>query len=178
MRNAIIAALSGAALFATPMFAFAASDYFLKINGVEGESTHEQHKGEIEISSWSWGMSNSSSMSTGSGGGAGKVNVQDLSFTKQYDKSSPHLMKRCASGEHIKDAVITMRRTSGDRAEQYLTYKLEGVRCTSYQVSAGGDQPTESISLNFTKMTVEYKSSSTGEKAVRAVLDFVKGLFS
>ena len=35
----------------------AQSDYYLKIDGVEGESTADRHKGEIEILSYSWGAS-------------------------------------------------------------------------------------------------------------------------
>ena len=30
-------------------------DYFLKIEGVESESTDAKHKGEIELESFSWG---------------------------------------------------------------------------------------------------------------------------
>ena len=46
------------------------------------------HAEEIDVLAWSWGMSQSGSMHMG-GGGAGKVNVQDLSFTKYIDKSTP-----------------------------------------------------------------------------------------
>ena len=35
-----------------------AFDAFLKIEGIEGESTDKAHPGEIEISSFSWGVSN------------------------------------------------------------------------------------------------------------------------
>jgi len=41
-------------------------DYFLKIDGVDGESTDDKHKGEINIESWSWGVTQST---TGAGGG-------------------------------------------------------------------------------------------------------------
>ena len=30
-------------------------DYFLKIDGVDGESGDDKHKGEIEVESFSWG---------------------------------------------------------------------------------------------------------------------------
>ncbi len=30
-------------------------DYFLKIDGIEGESQDAKHKGEIDVESWSWG---------------------------------------------------------------------------------------------------------------------------
>ena len=39
----------------TPM---AAVDYFLKIDGIDGESQDSKHKDEIELESWSWGEQN------------------------------------------------------------------------------------------------------------------------
>jgi type VI secretion system secreted protein Hcp len=33
----------------------AAFDYFLKIDGIPGESTDSKHKDEIDVLSWSWG---------------------------------------------------------------------------------------------------------------------------
>ena len=34
----------------------AAVDFFLKIDGIEGESTQKGHEKEIEIQSWSFGV--------------------------------------------------------------------------------------------------------------------------
>ncbi|HEY2123108.1 MAG TPA: type VI secretion system tube protein Hcp, partial [Chthoniobacterales bacterium] len=69
-----------------------AVDIFLKIAGVDGESKDDKHKKDIDILAWSWGLSNSGSAQTGGGAGAGKVNVQDVSFTKWIDASSPKLI--------------------------------------------------------------------------------------
>ena len=66
-------------------------DYFLKIKGVDGESTDDKHKGEIELESWSFGGTNAASFSSGGGGGAGKVSLQDFHFVKKYDKASAKL---------------------------------------------------------------------------------------
>ena len=86
-----------------------AIDMFLKIEGVEGESTDKSHQGEIDILSWSWGMSQSGTTHMGGGGGSGKVSVQDLSLTKYIDKSSTVLLTHCATGKHIPKAVLTVR---------------------------------------------------------------------
>jgi len=32
-------------------------DYFLKLDGIEGESQDYKHKGEIDVESFSWGVS-------------------------------------------------------------------------------------------------------------------------
>jgi type VI secretion system secreted protein Hcp len=155
----------------------AASDYFLKIDGVEGESTDEQHQGEIEIQSFSWGMSNSSTFSGGTGGGAGKVSMQDIHFTRRLDKASPKLMLACATGQHIPSAKLFCRKAGADgKPVEYYTITLSDVLVSS--VSAGGSSgdviPTESISLNFAKIEWQYVPVSPDgrlEEPVRAEFD-------
>jgi type VI secretion system secreted protein Hcp len=78
-----------------------AVDMFIKIGDFKGESKDKSHAGEIDVLAWSWGASNSGNAHMGGGQGAGKVNVQDLSFTKYLDKSSPDLMLACCNGKHI-----------------------------------------------------------------------------
>ena len=77
------------------------ADYFLKIDGIEGESEDDKHKGEIEILSFSFGASNAGSMSYGGGGGTGKVAMQDFNFTKRHDKASPKLFLHCCNGKNL-----------------------------------------------------------------------------
>lgn len=135
--------------------AFAASDYFLKIEGVDGESTDQSHKGELSIESWSWGASNPTTV--GSGGlSAGKVQFQDFHFTKAIDKSSPVLMEMIATGEHIKDAKLTLRK-AGSTQQTYLVVTFTDVMVSSYSVSGNsGDTPIENISFSFQKIEMEY----------------------
>jgi len=86
----------------------AAVDYFLKLEGIEGESSDSKHKNEIDIESWSWGETQSGSFAGGGGGGAGKVSMQDFHFVMRVNKSSPKLMEACASGEHIKKSGLAL----------------------------------------------------------------------
>ena len=55
-------------------------DYFLKIDGISGESVDAKHKDEIQLEAFSWGETNAAPAG-GGGGGAGKVHVQDYNFT-------------------------------------------------------------------------------------------------
>ncbi len=57
-----------------------ATDYFLKLEGIDGESEQKDHANEIELLSWSWGETNSGSAAGGGGQGSGKVDMQDFSF--------------------------------------------------------------------------------------------------
>jgi type VI secretion system secreted protein Hcp len=135
----------------------AAVDYFLKIDGIEGESTDDRHKGEIEILSFSWGETNAGTHAAGGGGGAGKVSMQDIHFTMKMNKASPKLFLACATGEHIKEAVLVARKAGGDQQE-YLKVKFTDLLVSSYQTGgSSGDVPTDSFSLNFSKIEFEYK---------------------
>jgi len=134
-----------------------ASDIFAKIGDIKGESLDDKHKGEIEILSWSWGATQTGSMATGSGGGTGKVSFHDFSFVHHLDKASPVLMQSCAGGDHIKEATIVQRK-AGKGQQEFLIIKMSDVLITSVQAS-GHDQnaPAEQVSLQATKIDVEYK---------------------
>ena len=133
-----------------------AVDNFLKIEGIEGESTDHKHKGCIEILSFSWGASNQSSFTSGGGGGAGKVNFGDVNFMMNCNKSSPALLKHCATGTHIKSAKLISRKAGTDQQE-YYTLTLTDCIVTSYQTSASSEAPSDSFSLAFGKIEFEYK---------------------
>ena len=77
-------------------------------------------------------------MSSGGGAGAGKAQLQDLTVVKNLDKASPHLFTACASGEHLKKAVLTLRRPTGDRVD-YLRYTLNDVLITSLRQGSTPD---------------------------------------
>ena len=138
----------------------AATDIFMEMDGVEGESQDKSHKGEIDVMSWSWGMSHSGTGGAGGGGGAGKVNVQDLNFTKKVDKSTPDLMMHVATGKHIKEVKMTVRKAGKEgKPQEYLIITMKDVLVTSYGVSGGSsdDRPVENVTLNFAEVKVEYQ---------------------
>ncbi|HYE73626.1 MAG TPA: type VI secretion system tube protein Hcp [Blastocatellia bacterium] len=137
----------------------AAVDYFLKLDGIDGESQDSKHKGEIDVESWSWGASQTGTHAGGGGGGAGKVSMQDFHFVMQYNKSSPKLMELCATGKHIPKAVLTVRKAGGEQQE-YLKVTFTDLLVSSYQTggsSHGSVVPTDQISLNYSKIEFEYK---------------------
>lgn len=134
-------------------------DYFLKIDGIEGESQDSKHKGEIEIESFSWGEVQTGTASHGGGMGAGKVQMQDFHFTMQVNKASPKLFLSCARGDHIKSAILTTRKAGKDQQE-YLKVTFSDILVSSFQTGgsgAGDVLPMDQISLNFTKVEFEYK---------------------
>lgn len=136
-----------------------AIDYFLRIEGVPGESVDAKHKGEIDVESWSWGETQPAPAGgAGSGGGSGKVQMQDLHFTARVSKASPNLMLACASGKHFKSAVLTARK-AGKSQEEFLTFSLSDVLVSAYQTGGAEGEvvPGDAVSLNFAKIQMEYK---------------------
>ena len=134
-------------------------DYFLKLEGIKGESTDDKHKDEIELESWSFGGTNAGAFASGGGGGSGKVALQDFNFVKKTDKSSPNLFKACCTGEHIKTATLVCRK-AGKEQQEFLTIVLTSALVSSFQTggSAGSDIiPMDQVSLNFGKIEYKYK---------------------
>jgi type VI secretion system secreted protein Hcp len=136
----------------------AAVDYFLKLDGIPGESHKDGHKDEIDIESWSWGETQAGTGHGTGGHGAGKVVMQDFHFVMQINKASPKLLLACATGEHIKDAVLTCRKAGG-KQETFLKVKFTDLLVSSYQTGGSGHSdivPTDQISINFAKIEFEY----------------------
>jgi type VI secretion system secreted protein Hcp len=127
-------------------------DAFIKIDGIQGESTDHKHKEWIEVLSFSWGVNQTGSFSHGSGGGTGKVSFNDFNFVKRLDKATPQLFVSCCSGEHIKDVTLAVRDSKGSSVD-YLKIKLTDVLISSVRpggTSQGADtSPLEEVSLNF-----------------------------
>lgn len=119
-------------------------DYFLKIDGIEGESQDAKHKNEIDIESFSWGETNSGSAAHGGGAGAGKVSAQDFRFVMRFNKASPKLFLATASGEHLKQAILTARKAGKEQAD-FLKWTLTDCLVTSYQTGANTVAVTESV---------------------------------
>jgi type VI secretion system secreted protein Hcp len=132
-------------------------DFFLKIDGILGESKDAKHKGEIDLESFSWAESNAPSPGTGGGGGAGKVHMDDLHVVMKMNKASPLLLLACASGQHIKQAVLTARKAGKEQLE-FLVVKITDVLVSSYQTSGSTDvPPTDSVAFNFARIDVELR---------------------
>jgi type VI secretion system secreted protein Hcp len=132
-----------------------ATDIFVKLGDIKGESSDDKHKEEVEVLSWSWGVSQSASV-TGSGGGTGKASFADFSFMHRVDSASPLLMKACATGEHIKEATVTQRK-AGKGQQEFLIIKMNDILITSVQPTASTDGLMEAVSLQMAKVNLEYK---------------------
>lgn len=147
--------MAGLLFFGLAVTANGALDMFLKIDGIPGESTHDTHADEIEVLAWSFGITGAS---TGAGG-TGRAGFGDLQVTKYVDKATPKLYLACASGEPIRDCRLYVHRPEADKpGVDYIIFHLEKVTITSASTNASGsdDRPTETVTLNYGKITWTY----------------------
>jgi type VI secretion system secreted protein Hcp len=149
----------------------AAIDFFLKLDGIDGEAQDDKHKNEIEIMSFNWGAANVGSGNVGTGSGTGKVSVQDLTISKYMDKSSVPLFVACCTGKHIPTLTLTARRAGGEKQVEYCIIKATEVYVSAFNNS--GSDPNmlaqESVSFNFAKIELKYTPQKEDGSAAAAI---------
>ena len=148
-----------AALASCPIAASAATDMFLKLGDIKGESTDSKHKDEIDVLAWSWGESDSTAPARRNKGGLAVPDcIQDLSLTKYVDSATPDVIMDAVSGRVVPGATLTLRKAGRDQQE-YLVLALSNVSISSYATggSGGEDRITENITLHFQRMDGSYR---------------------
>lgn len=146
-----------------------AVDYYLKLDGIQGESTREGHANEIALQSWSWGASQQSTVSSTGGSGAGKVDLSNLSIMTEFDKSTPKFFKSICAGTHIKTGTLSAIKAGAD-GKLFLKIDFKELFVTSVQASAGNERPSVSATFSYNEIKIEYSEqkedgtlTSTGE---------------
>jgi type VI secretion system secreted protein Hcp len=135
-----------------------AFDAFMKIEGVDGESSDEAHDKWIEVLSYSHGVSQPVSSASATGGRTGgRADFQDFNIVKTVDAATPELNIKCAKGEHIPKMEMELCLASGDK-HTFMKYTLEDVIVSSISPggSAGGDKPMENVTFAYGKIKWEY----------------------
>jgi len=143
----------------------AAVDMFLKIEGIDGESTATAHKGWIEVLSWNWGVSQTASVGAGGGGSVGRL-VGHVTVVKRMDKATPLLFKRCSDGTVL--ALVTVELARGGGGLTYMKYEMKEVIVNSISHGDVDDDgvPDEEIKLEFTGVKLTYTQLDASGKAV------------
>jgi len=134
-----------------------AIDAYLQIDGIKGESADSAHKDWIEVTGIHWGIHQASSgpVSTSGGHTIGRAELEDLSFSKLVDLSSPILAQTCAMGKTIPKAKVEFFRADGQGTRvKYFEVELENVLIVMVKPHMGGDDSflSESVNLKFSKI--------------------------
>ena len=131
---------------------------YMNWDGVPGDVTEANHTGWIELTSFQWGIGRGigSAMSGQASRESSIPSVSEVVVTKRMDKASPGLWTDSVAGQLNTTVKIEFTTTSKGATETFLSYEFDNTGLSGYSVSSGGDMPTESLSLNFTKMSWTY----------------------
>jgi len=138
------------------------SDYYLKIEGVKGETKAEGMAENIELESFSFGASNPADV-RGGGLAAGKPSLSDFSFTCALDAASPFILKDLYNGLHIDKCTFTGRKTGGKGTpEKYLEVTMNNCFVTNHSIGGGSQgTPSQSVSIAYEQIKYEYFAQNT-----------------
>lgn len=133
---------------------------YLKIDGVDGTVTEDAHKKWIELNSFQWGVGRGISTPVGNAANreASLPSISEITVSHNMDKASINLFDLSVADAKGKKFEIDFVKTAtgGGGNVTYLHYELENCLISGYSISSGGDMPTESLSLNFTKITEKF----------------------
>jgi type VI secretion system secreted protein Hcp len=122
----------------------AATDIFLNISGLPGESVDKTHKGEIELVSYSQAVDSKGCTVT---------------ISKYIDKASPGLTAAAQSRSSFSSAILTARKAGGGGTGALLEYykiTMDGVTVLSADQSISESNP-EQVVLSPKSMVLSYR---------------------
>jgi type VI secretion system secreted protein Hcp len=156
-------------------------DIFVKLDGIDGESTVRGHENETVVLSYEQSVDHPAPPLTGGAAATGRATFSGVRFRKPVDKGSIPLLLASAAGSHIRDARFTFRRPGTgldfykvilgevlvthvvQRAGVGVQYPLDFNTLTSGADSAGF---LDEVTLSYTKIQWEYQPiSPTGAPA-------------
>ena len=145
-----------------------ASNMFLKLDGIKGESSDSNHKDWIEILSWSHSFSQPTSpVRDSSGATVERCNHSPLSVSKYIDVATVDILGKCWAGKVLKKATIECFRADGDNKPiKYLDIDMEKVVIGNWSTTAsGGNVPEERINLFYGKVKYTYVAMDASGKS-------------
>ena len=129
----------------------------VKYDGITGESKVAGFEDHFEVNSFHLGVGRGISSARGTSTREGTVvSISEIVVTKATDGTSIDLLTQACEGKLDKKVEINFVRTGAGQAEMYLKFELEGCGISGFSMSSGGDRPSESVSLNFDKITMTY----------------------
>lgn len=142
---------------------------------IKGNATHGAHKEWMDLHSFQFGVGRGISTPTGATGNrdASHPSISEVVVSRTTDAASPKLFEEACVGQKGVPVVIHFV-TTGNPGETYLEITLTNTLISGLSTTTGGDRPTESISLNFTKIEYKYipnKEDNTAGSPVSITYD-------
>ena len=152
-----------------------ASDFFIKLDGIDGESYDKAHSKWIEVIDFEHGSMQN--VATGRVSDvAGRGQFKPFAFTHLVDKATPKLQQYCMSGQKIAKANFAVCRAIGGSQVPVYEVTLENVKVLSATIEGketdnGSILPVEHVELVAGKITwkvTPIKPDNTKDGAVEA----------
>jgi type VI secretion system secreted protein Hcp len=126
---------------------------YVQYADIKGSVTEAGHTDWVDVTSFQWGVGRGIASPTGRSANreASAPSISEITVTKSMDKSSYKWLEHALQGKGVK-CTIHFAKTDANKLETYASYVLENCMVSGYSISSGGDRPTESISINFTKI--------------------------
>jgi type VI secretion system secreted protein Hcp len=136
------------------------SGYFLKLDGVTGESAVPTHMNEISVLSWSWGGTSKATVGRTSGSGAATLTMYPVEIVALLDSGVSKLGDIFANGTHVATGTLCGMKTGSGEGD-FLTISLTQIFIAAFSVNASGETPIVSLSLTYQSITTAYKKQQT-----------------
>jgi type VI secretion system secreted protein Hcp len=128
--------------------------YYLRLDGIDGESMNRGHEKWFELAAFSWGVQSTLSPGRGGGAGVGRPVLEPVHATLRGAQGVPALFQTCTTGRHIAAATLDIVAT-GEQPRSILKADLADVLVSSVELSgADGADLAAVVTLAYGKVTL------------------------
>lgn len=154
-----------------------ASDFYLKIEGIDGESNSKGYPKWIEVMTFDHGAMQNVSVQHGADV-AGRGQFIPFKFMHAVDKATPKLQQYCMNGQKITKVSFAYCRAIAGLQVPVYEITMENVKIARAEVKTmeanGAMQPVEEVELIAGKMSwkvTPIKPDNTKDGAIEAAFD-------
>lgn len=140
---------------------------YMKYGSIDGDVTASGFEKWIELNSFQWGVGRGIGSAVGGDANreASAPSISEVQISKQMDIASAQLLQDATGGTLNTKVTIKFATQTKNKLETFLVYELENCGISAFSTSSGGDKPSESLSLNFTKVTMTWSGLDPATKA-------------
>lgn len=150
-----------------------AVDFFLKLEGIDGQSSDKGHSNWIEVFAIDHGSMQNVTMQRGADV-AGRGQFLPFKFTHAVDKATPKLQQFCMNGQKIAKAEFASCRAIAGVQVPVYEIKMENVKVAKAEVKTVDGEIVEDVELVAGKLTwkvTPIKPDNTKDGAIEAAFD-------
>jgi len=135
----------------------------MEIKGIKGGSLLEGAKDLVECFSFNHSVSMETTSDTSNGERTtGRAEHGDMVITKFVDQSTPLLNEKMCAGKPIGTVKFKIGRSDNNKFLPIMDYVLDDVVISNVSVGGGGGKPTETVTLNYSKIQWTFTGQKEG----------------